>query len=66
MALPITEIARQASAGAAVALVVLLLVRHVMQPQLNERQRLAFDVAIIPLLSVLGIFIVADFLGALP
>ncbi len=66
MALPITEIAAQASAAAALALAILLLVRHILQPRLSERQRLAFDVAVIPLLSVLGIFVVADFMEALP
>ncbi len=66
MALPLEEVTTQASALAALVLVLLLLVRHVLQPRLTESQQLAFDVAVIPLLSVLAIFIVADFLGALP
>lgn len=65
MALPLSELTTLASGMAVVSLIFLLLVRHVFQPRLSERQRLAFDVAVIPLLSILAIFIVADFLEAL-
>lgn len=66
MVLPLQEVTTQASALSGLALVILLLIRHVLQPRLTENQRLAFDVAVLPLLSVLAIFVVADFLGALP
>lgn len=66
MVLPLQEVTTQASALSGFALVILLLIRHVLQPRLTENQRLAFDVAVLPLLSVLAIFVVADFLGALP
>ncbi len=65
MVLPLTEYARLASASATLALVLLLLTRHVLEPRLTEAQRIAFNVAVLPLLSVLTIFIVADFMGAL-
>ncbi len=65
MVLPLTEYANLASASATLALVLLLLTRHVLEPRLTEAQRIAFNVAVLPLLSVLAIFIVADFMGAL-
>ncbi len=65
MAIPLEEVTTHASALAALSLVLLLLIRHVLEPRLTSGQRLAFDIAIIPLLSVLAIFIVSDFLGAL-
>lgn len=65
MVLPLMEYAGLASASATLALVILLLTRHVLEPRLTEAQRIAFNVAVLPLLSVLAIFIVADFLGAL-
>lgn len=55
-----------ASAWGTLALVVLLLVRHVLQPRLSEPQRRSFQIAILPLLSLLAIHIIADFLEALP
>lgn len=63
---PLREVAELASASAALALAILLLIRHVMEPRLSEAQRIAFNVAVLPLLSVLAIFIVADFMEALP
>ncbi len=55
-----------ASAWATLAAILLLLTRHVLEPLLSEKQRLAFNVAVVPLLSVLAIFIIVDFLGAFP
>ncbi len=59
------EYANLASASATLALVLLLFTRHVLEPRLTEAQRIAFNVAVLPLLSVLVIYIVADFMGAL-
>ncbi len=66
MVLPLREFATLASASATLALVLLLLTRHVLEPRLTEAQRIAFNVAVLPLLSVLAIYIVADFMEALP
>ncbi len=65
LVLPLEEVTTQASASATFGLVILLLIRHVLQPRLTDKQRLAFDIAVIPLLSAFAIFIVADFMGAL-
>ncbi len=59
------EYANLASASATLPLVLLLLTTHNLEPRLTEAQRIAFNVAVLPLLSVLAIYIVADFMGAL-
>lgn len=60
------EIARMAIVWATVALMSLVVVRHVLQPRLTEVQRHAFDIVLVPLLAVFVIYIVANFLEALP
>lgn len=61
-----TTLPRVASVWATLALVVLLLVRHIFQPRLTDAQRHALDVAIVPLLSLFAVYIAVDFLTFTP
>jgi len=63
---PFEDMARMAIAWATIALIVLVLVRHVLQPHLSEGQRHALDIVMVPLVAVFVIYIVANFLEALP
>ena len=57
---------RGVSAGIAVALVVLLIVRYVFETSLSRRQRRALDLFAAPLLALFLLYISSDFLRGLP
>lgn len=60
------DVWRGVSAGVAVALVVILLARYVLENHLRKPVRRAFDWATVPLLVLFVLYIVSDFLHARP
>lgn len=54
------------SAWSTVALALLLLARFVLQPHLSAARRRSFDIAVVPLLAILVVFIVSDVFGGPP
>ena len=66
MAYAITDVARTASAAAVLLLALLLIVRHVLLPRLDDSQLRRFDAPLILLFGVFVVYLIANFLEALP
>ncbi len=66
MALEITDAARMASAAGVTLLTLLLLLRHVLLPRLEDAQLRRFDAPIVLLFGVFLVYLLANFLEALP
>lgn len=60
------ELWRTVSAGIGVALVVVLLTRHVFEARLAPRARKALDLVAIPLFLLFLLYIVTDFMRPVP
>ncbi len=62
----ITEMAQMASAAAVFLLALLLLLRHVLLPRLDDSQLRRFEAPLILLFGVFVVYLIANFLEALP
>jgi hypothetical protein len=65
MATPITDASRIASAAAVLLLALLLMLRHVLLPRLDEAQLQRFDAPLVLLFGVFVIYLLSNFLEAL-
>jgi len=66
MAYVISGLSQMASAAAVLLLAALLLVRHILLPKLHESQLRRFDAPLILLFGVFLVYLIANFLEALP
>ncbi len=66
MTYALSETTRMASAAAVLLLAVLLFVRHVFLPRLDESQVRRFETPLLLLFGVFVIYLIANFLEALP
>ncbi len=66
MAFQITDVARLASAAGVTLLAVLLLLRHILLPRLDDAQLRRFDAPVVLLFGVFLVYLLANFLEALP
>ncbi|HYM40906.1 MAG TPA: hypothetical protein VEY12_12330 [Thermoplasmata archaeon] len=62
----ISSVAQAASAAAVVSLAALLLTRHVLLPRFDETQLRRFEAPLILLFGVFVVYLIANFLAALP
>lgn len=66
MTYAISDTARLASAAAVFLLALLLLLRHILLPRLSDSQLRRFDAPLVLLFGVFLIYLIANFLEALP
>ena len=66
MAYTISNVTEMASTAAVLLLVVLLLLRHVLLPRLDDSQLRRFDAPLILLFGVFVLYLIANFLEAVP
>ncbi len=62
----ISDTTRMASSAAVILLAVLLLVRHILLPRLNDSKARSFEPPLLILFGVFVLYLVANFLEALP
>ncbi len=62
----LNTVAQAASAAAVLLLAVLLLIRHVLLPRLDEARLRQFDAPLVLLFGVFLVYLIANFLSALP
>ena len=66
MAFVLDDATRMASAAAVLLLALLLVLRHVLLPRLDDSQLRRFEAPLILLFGVFLVFLIANFLEALP
>jgi len=65
MSYTISDVSRTASAAAVLLLALLLMLRHVFLPRLDDRQLQRFDAPLVLLFGVFVVYLIANFLEAL-
>ncbi len=66
MAYVIDDATRMASAAAVLLLALLLIIRHILLPRLDDVQLRRFEAPLILLFGVFLVYVIANFLEALP